>query len=94
LGTSPHNIPVTFRIDPQALDAMLRLWQQDREKVESESLRCYLGEVLLRCVKIITTPAGQRTRQDERFLAEIGREFRAAVSITTEDGEEICFRFL
>ena len=85
---------MTFRIDPQALDAMLRLWQQDQEKTESDSLRCYLGEVLLRCVKIITTPAGQRTTRDEIFLAEVGREFRDAVTITTEDGEEIYFRFL
>ena len=73
---------------------MLRLWEQDQEKVESESLRCYLGEVLLKCVKIITTPAGQRTTLDEIFLAELGRELRDAVTITTEDGEEIFFRFL
>ena len=90
----PHSIPVTFRVRPEALNGLMRLWQQDREKGESDSIRAYLGELLLRCLNIVVTPEDQRSRSDREFLAEVSRELKDSVSVTTEEGQEVSFRFL
>lgn len=72
----------------------MRLWAQDAEKSEQVSIQAYLGEVILRCLNIIVTPEDKRSPQDRRFLAEVSREIKDSISVTTEDGQEVSFRFL
>lgn len=88
------SIPVVFRIRPEAIEALIRLWERDAEKLEQNSIRSYLGEVVLRCLTIIVTPEDNRSSQDRRFLAEVSREIKDSISVTTEDGQEVSFRFL
>lgn len=85
---------VFFHIHPSAVQDLIRLWENDADKAETENLRCYLGEVLLRVVAIVTTPEERRSHRDTLFLQDVAREIRKAITVTTEDGDRISFRFL
>ncbi len=90
----PHAISLLFRIQPEEMRGLMRLREHEAEKSESESILNYLGEVLLRCLQIVTTPADQRHPKDSAFLAEVAKELKHSVSVTAEDGQKILFRFL
>ncbi|MCZ6629495.1 MAG: hypothetical protein O7E56_14835, partial [SAR324 cluster bacterium] len=63
-------------------------------KIGKREHRNYLGEELLRCLQIETTPADQRHPKDSAVLAEVAKELKQSVSVTAEDGQKILFRFL
>lgn len=89
-----HSVPVVFRVRPEAIDALMRLWARDAKKSEKDSIRAYLGEVMLRCINIIVTPEDDRSHEDRKFLEEVAKEIKDSVSVMTEDGGVVSFRFL
>jgi hypothetical protein len=89
-----NSIPVVFRVRPEAIEALMRLWARDTEKTERDSIRAYLGEVMLRCLNIVVTPENERSPEDRKFLAQVGKEIKDSVVVTMEDGQEVSFRFL
>ena len=93
--STARTVPVLFRVRPEALNALMRMWSRDSDgSRDTDTLKAYLGEVLLRCLTIVVKPEDERSSEERQFLAEVGKELKDSVSVTTEEGLEILFRFL